>query len=1127
MNITKNEVHDFLIDEIYTLTKAKDIDSNTTLDNYGFESITYTELVNSINDTFNTDFLPTMIFELDSPTLNNIINYIIAEQETIKSDEKNFDEDIKNNENILKIKKDNIYKKNDSKEVNRTTLEMEDNDKEYDINKADIAIIGIDGKFPQSDSLEDFWENIANHRNLITKIPIERFDYKKYSNPHIKWGGFMNNIDKFDAKFFNMSDKEAKFLDPQHRLFLQSTMKTIGDAGYTLKDIDGMRLGVFAGIGSQDYAELIKDNIDVTDPPPYALTGITSFMLANRVSSFLNVKGPSEPIDTACSSSLVAINRAINAMLSKECDMALVGGVNVITTPAIYHSFSSAGMLNKSSTCKVFDDNASGTIRAEGVGTILLKPVAKAISDRDNIHAVIKSSTVNHKGKTSSLTAINKSSIVDLLDQSYSELDIGIEDIDYIESHSTGSKIGDSIELQALQTYMKKSYSKKNLFVGSLKSNLGHMEAASGIGSLIKVILSIKNKMLLGINNFEKLNSYVKNEENLITLTKSNKPWERRDYNTPRRAAINTFGFGGVNAHLIIEEYINENIEIDTKKNIFVLSDKSEKSLKEKVVDYINHFENKEFTDADITNICYTLQNGRESLAHRLAFVVESIQDILTNLKSYLKGEYNEAIINVSNLEYQNNKYISEILDTTEIKDVLISWLKQGELNKIQKLWINGLTVPWKYLYLEKNPHKISLPSYNFEENSYWVNQRLPPFQLKRNLNYTINQTAKEYTQDINIENEIYNLIIDFLPNADSFNELSSFKEYGVDSIIFIQIIKKLQSLGIPINFEDIYNSYNLKELVENLNISQGSINKNDHISLIKLNEITDGKPIFWIHGGFGGVEVYRFIAEHINRPFYGIQAPGYMTDQEPLNTVEDLANYYYKIIKDIQVDGGYDIGGLSFGGVIAYELANVLQKENHKVHSLVMLESIFIKDSMREEWESININNIRKDRIFRIANLLLSFNNSTDTKLIHERDVSLYDNFDDFFENIINLMIEKGIYKNKKQLKKLLNNLYKVLTRLDEASTFYAPSKLTNDIEKPIYISNEYTTVFGNEEDYFRLVDKGRVFDFTESYKLWKGLIPNLEIQYTVSSSHLTILTDKHSLEKIINICKEIYYDE
>lgn len=1125
MTLTKNTILEFLTNEIYKLTKENNIDANVTLDNYGFESITYTELINSINDAFNTDLIPTLFFELESPTLSNAVEYIYN---TID----NTEDIIQNNEQITPVKD------NDEFDVHDTFMEdsnssfspiLEYEDDEYKHRSSEeIAIIGIDGKFPQSDSLEIFWDNILKHKNFITEIPTNRFDYRIYNDPYIKWGGFMNNIDKFDAPFFNISDEEAKFLDPQHRLFLQSSLRTIGDAGYTLSKINGKKMGVFVGIGSQDYSELIKNNIDVTNPPPYALTGVTSFMLANRISSFLNVRGPSEPVDTACSSSLVAINRAINSMLNNECDMALVGGVNIITTPSIYHSFSSAGMLNNSPECRVFDEEANGTIRSEGVGSILLKPIKKALEDRDNIHAIIKKSVVNHKGKTSSLTAINKDSIIDLLSEAYSDLNIRLEDIDYIESHSTGSKLGDSIEIQAIQSCLPINNNSQKVFMGSLKSSLGHMEAASGIGSLLKVILSIQNKTLIGLDYFKNLNSYIKLSDTPLLFTKNNKVWEKRGENIPRRAAINTFGFGGVNAHLVIEEFLKNEHKSEEHKNIFVLSGTSEESLNRKSEKIMRYIHDKNYKDSDINNICFTLQQGREHLPYRLAFVVENINDILTNLKHYINKDYNSKVISVSNLEDQSNQNISEILDEPELNEIIKKWINQKKLSKIQKLWINGLVIPWNQFYINKNVHKVSLPSFDFNEYSYWISEKKVHQSkntvLNEHHNLNLNNINSNYDVMKNTKQEILELIKNYIPSNSSFDEYSSFKEYGIDSIILIQIVKKLQTRNITIKFEDIYNSNNLNDLFTKINTLTDYSKRYEYPELVKLNNVTKGKPIFWIHGGFGGVEVYRFIAQHINRPFYGIQSPGYMNNKKPLKSVEQLANYYYKIITSIQPEDEYDIGGLSFGGTIAYELSRILQKEKRKVQTLLMLESIYVEEDMRKDWKSINSKDIQKDRIFRIANLLLAFNNSNSKEFIHSNEVSLSNDFNRFFEDILNLSINKGMNKNKNQLRKTLNNLNKVLTCLDEASTFYIPQRLTDKIETAIYISNNKNTVFGDEEDYFRLVDKGRNYDFSKSFEKWKTLIPNLERKNTVSSSHLTIITEENSLSKIINICKEIY---
>lgn len=1155
MDNNKNNIYEFLEKEIYKLSKVDTINPDDDLEDYGFDSITYTELINAFNSEFDTDFIPTIFFEFENTTLSSVTNYIYNSMDNNYEEENAFfekrasiDENINIDDSIGVEGYIDVDKSSEDNIETKENIGVETEDEKVQcsntIDEMDIAIIGMDGQFPGSSSLDEFWENISNHKNLISEIPQNRFDYKEFDNPEIQWGGFMDDVASFDAEFFNIPEKEAMYMDPQHRIFIKSVWKTLGDAGYTPNSISGGKVGVFAGIGSQDYSELINRKIDKKNPPPFALTGITSFMMVNRISSMLNINGPSEPVDTACSSSLVAINRAIKSMKNKECDMAIVGGVNIIATPSIYHSFSSANMLNNKPECKVFDNESNGTLRGEGVGTLLLKPAKFAVRDNDNIHAIIKSSTVNHKGSTSSLTAINKTAISNLLEEAYSNIDIKLEDIDYIESHSTGSKLGDPIEIQAIQELLlkRKEKYKDKLFIGSLKSNVGHMEAASGIGSLIKTILSIKNKTLVGINGLNKINSFIRIDDSPIKLSKKNQFWDRKEEFIPRRAAVNTFGFGGVNAHLVIEEYIDQKEKTHTYgngKNLFILSDKSKESLKNQADKYIDFITQNNFVDEDVNDICFTLQNGREEQPYRLAFVVEKIEDIIEKLKLYTSDSYNKELISVGNLDDENYFNISKVLlNEPEINELLKRWVQEGKLLLIQKLWTNGLDIPWNYIYINKHPQKISLPNYTFDEKRYWITDEDEDYADYNEVEEEDKAPKKSqillpnFREDIfsNLKKDIILVIQEYLPKGKEIDETISFSNLGVDSIILIQVVKKIQSYNITVDFEDLYNTENIKDIIDKLEnkiIDKTELpqNESSFLELIKLNNVTHGKPVFWIHGGFGGVEVYRFIAKHIKRPFYGIQAPGYMTNKESINKVEELAKYYFEIIKNQQLEDGFDIGGLSFGGVIAYELARQMQQKGYKVNSLVMLESLFVEEDMRQDWKTINSDNIKKDRIFRIVNLLLSFMNSgKEVELIKDEEVYIEKDFETFVNELIELSIRKGINKSKEQLKKTVDKLYSVLTGLDEASTFYIPKELPNKIDNAVFVANSEDTLFGKDEEFFRLIDKGRIFDFYKSHKQWKNLIPNLEMIETNSSSHLTLITDELSLSKIINTCEKIY---
>jgi acyl transferase domain-containing protein/aryl carrier-like protein len=471
--------------------------------------------------------------------------------------------------------------------------------------KEPIAIIGMSGVMPQSEDLDTFWRHLEEGHDLIREIPEDRWDWKAYDgNPtaeanktNIKWGGFINDVDKFDARFFGISRREADFMDPQQRVFLETVWKAIEDAGYKPSELSGRKIGVYAGVGGLDYGELMRDSGVAIEA--YSTTGVFHCILANRVSYLLNLTGPSVPVDTGCSSALVAIRQAIEAMWSGSCEMAIAGGVNTLLSPSVFISFSKAGMLSLDGRCKTFDKAANGYVRAEGAGVVLLKPLSKAIADRDNIHAIIRGSAINHGGRVNTLTAPNPNAQAELIKSAFAEGDIAPDTVTYIEAHGTGTSLGDPIEINGLKKAFREMFQEGALAqpdqpfcgVGSVKTNTGHLETAAAMAGIFKVILAMKHKKIPATIHFSEINPYIQLENTPLYLVTKNCDWERRlDANKrelPRRAGVSSFGFGGMSGHLVLEEFIpeaNEGYQPESDisgPEIIVLSARNQDRLKD------------------------------------------------------------------------------------------------------------------------------------------------------------------------------------------------------------------------------------------------------------------------------------------------------------------------------------------------------------------------------------------------------------------------------------------------------------------------------------------------------------------------------------------------------------------
>jgi acyl transferase domain-containing protein len=531
--------------------EEKELDSGGDLYESGFESVTLTKFADEISRVYDLEIMPTVFFELQPSTFGGLAQYLFCTYE------KYFRHYYTNNKFC-----ENRGQKNEFPGSLKTWGPQLPGPV-----REPIAIVGMSGRFPGSPNLEIFWKHLEAGDDLISEIPQDRWDWKTLFGDmsSARWGGFISDVEKFDAEFFGISPREARLMDPQQRLFLESVWETIEDAGYKASDLGGTRTGVFVGVSVTDYQEVIFSH--PTEVDSHIATGLSHAVLANRVSYLLNLHGPSEPIDTACSSSLVVIKRAMESIQSGTSEMAIAGGVNVILSPKGFIAFNSAGMLAKDGRCKTFDHRADGYVRSEGVGAVFLKPLSKAEADGDHIYGIIIGANENHGGRAHSLTAPNANAQAALLINTYENAEIDPATVTYIETHGTGTELGDPVEINGLKKAFNQLYKQKEkpmptkpyCGIGSVKTNIGHLEAAAGIASLIKVLLAMKYKKIPANIHFQKLSPYLELDHTPFYVVNRTRTWnsltDDHDRPLPCRAGISSFGFGGTNAHLVVEEY--------------------------------------------------------------------------------------------------------------------------------------------------------------------------------------------------------------------------------------------------------------------------------------------------------------------------------------------------------------------------------------------------------------------------------------------------------------------------------------------------------------------------------------------------------------------------------------------
>ncbi|HEV2988007.1 MAG TPA: beta-ketoacyl synthase N-terminal-like domain-containing protein, partial [Candidatus Angelobacter sp.] len=600
------------------------------------------------------------------------------------------------------------------------------------IRPEDIAIIGIGCRLPGGiHGPEQLWEFLIEGRDAITSMPPERWEWPEEidpvrHHPGIDHGGFLSDIARFDARFFRITPREAELMDPQQRILLELTWETLEDAAYPASTLMGTNTGVFVGASGSDYNWLLQKSLGMVDA--HIGTGGAASILANRISYFYDLHGPSLSIDTACSSSLVAAHEAIRSLRAGECEQALVAGVNVMCHPATTIAYYKAGMLAHDGRCKTFDKEANGYVRSEGAAMVLLKPLARAVADNNFIYAVLKGSAINHGGQASGLTVPNPEKQSALLLNACRDADVPAHSIGYLEAHGTGTSLGDPIEVAAIQeAFLLADGNEQSLAIrcglGSIKTNLGHLEAAAGLAGLIKAALSLKNACVPKHLNFKELNPRISFSDSPLFLVTENMSWERPASGYPRRAGVSSFGSGGANAHAVLEEYHrDQQLLPESVVNgpwLFVLSAKTVERLQAHVAQFSCYLKSKSANlgSAALYSIAFTLQTGREELEVRLALTASSGDEITTKLDRFCAGERS-----IEGLSYVDTKELSAtgrilVDNSADVREAI----QNKALSKLGALWSAGASIPWEHLYDGYRAERVFLPTYPFASDHYWI----------------------------------------------------------------------------------------------------------------------------------------------------------------------------------------------------------------------------------------------------------------------------------------------------------------------------------------------------------------------------------------------------------------------
>ncbi|WP_141747702.1 type I polyketide synthase, partial [Streptomyces nanshensis] len=607
-----------------------------------------------------------------------------------------------------------------------------------------VAVVGMAGRYPGAADLDAFWENLLAGRDCVTEIPDGRWDHGRYyderrgvpGRTYSKWGGFLDGVDEFDPLFFGISPKAASTMDPQERLFLQCAWTALEDAGHTRASLrsasrarlpeDAGDVGVFVGAMYSEY-QLYGAEQGVRGEPVVVPGSLAS--IANRLSYFLDASGPSVAVDTMCASALSAVHLACAAIRRGECASAVAGGVNLSLHPSKYLMIGEGQFASSDGRCRSFGADGDGYVPGEGVGAVLLRPLADAVADGDRVLGVIRGSAVNHGGHTHGFTVPNPLAQASVIRGAWRRSGVDPRDIGCIEAHGTGTALGDPVEIAGLNAAFGEFTSERTFCsLGSAKSNIGHLESAAGVAGLAKMLLQMRHGTLVPSLHAERTNPEIDFAATPFVLQREAAPWPRRE-GRPRLGGISAFGAGGSNAHLLVEEYVPTAApprRAAPGPVLAVLSARDGERLREYAGKLRDALRSGQWTDEDLPDIAYTLQVGREAMSARFAAEVSTLAGLVDALDACARGA---ALPPGSRLRTDGGRGgpVQDLADDEDFRETVVRWLRRGKLAPLAEAWTGGLDVDWARGHGtgEDRPRKVGLPGYPFARERYWWNDGL------------------------------------------------------------------------------------------------------------------------------------------------------------------------------------------------------------------------------------------------------------------------------------------------------------------------------------------------------------------------------------------------------------------
>ncbi|MEU1173200.1 beta-ketoacyl synthase N-terminal-like domain-containing protein [Streptomyces microflavus] len=963
-----------------------------------------------------------------------------------------------------------------------------------------MAIVGMSARFPGADDIDEFWRIVEQGGRCITAPPEKRADWAGHGDEAAALrGGFLDGVHEFDPLFFRMSMTEARQVTPELRLLLMTSWNAVEDAGYRPAELRKRPTGVFVATTQSEYRPAAMDLMSLPSPA----------MVPNRISYLLDLNGPSEQCDTTCSSSFVALHRAIRSIRDGECEQALVGGVNLVMSPAGFGGMRAAGMLSPHGDVRPFQQGADGTARSEGVAAVLIKPLSRALADGDFVHCVVRGTGVAHGGRGVSFTAPNIRGMKTAVAHAYADAALDPGAVDYIETHGMSSLLADSAELAALGAGLRSEDDDEDVtYLGNVKPCIGHTEVVSGLAALVKTAQAMRHGVIPAIPGFGQLHRDLSLKGTRLRIAERNLPWPERTDDAgrplPRRAGMHSFGIGGVNAHVVLEQHITPaNLDDDPGAQVLVLSAQSVDALRERASRLIHRL--AETDPSSWADIAYTLQVGREAMSCRLAFVARSTDEAARILGGWLDGDpdtlahvaFADGVDPAAGAEHDG---------------------KPTQLDHVPEHWVAGTSIDWDLMHRGARRRRIALPGYPFA--------RLTCFAEQAPRSDQASHTGVAPPDGEDREAFVADLVASVLglPRHE-IDGTRSLADYGLNSLLLVAMLGRISNVFPGFRPEWWQPHDTLNDVVARLPEAEARSTRAVAPELVRLNGVTEGRPVFWIHGALAGVESYRTIAERIDRPFYGIQARGLLTEDAPIEGVTAMAEYYTDVIRSVQPEGPYDVGGFCLGGIVAYEVTRRLQAQGQDVASLTMVDSpdeTGLAKSNASGFQSA------RSAALQVVNSLLWPAGEKDSavlraRLVHRDEVADDLDEDAFVLRLAELAAERGLAMRPDRTARFVrrNMAIQLAYRLGEHTIRPLPRP---EAVVCTYFRNRRGLFLGEVEPYFQLTGETFSLDHVNYQQDWVRELPGLRLVEIDAANHMTILNDAGPLAAIEETCLALY---